>query len=277
MDADGPTSIQVLRSSDDWSLGILTEHSIQNAYVEAIREANHCIYIENQFFITATKTGTKVTNVIGAAIVERILSAATAGRRFKVVVIIPTIPCFAGELDEAAGIRCIMAYQYNSICRGGDSIMEQLERAGVDPHEYISFYNLRGYDRINYDKELIARAEKESGVSYHETQVAISRIFLGDHFSDDKSGPTVVKIRNPAEKEEIDAKTGKRKTGKVTEVALPKTVEEARDILKRFHDKLPVDEVRDSIASNLLHGQPSTKDEIWKGSEEDEKGECARL
>ncbi len=39
----GSASVQVLRSSSDWSAGILTEHSIQNAYVEAIREANHCI------------------------------------------------------------------------------------------------------------------------------------------------------------------------------------------------------------------------------------------
>ncbi|MCO5594721.1 hypothetical protein L7F22_048754 [Adiantum nelumboides] len=56
--------------------------SIQNAYIEMIREASHCIYIENQFFITATEPGTPVVNLIGAALVERILSAAKDGRKF---------------------------------------------------------------------------------------------------------------------------------------------------------------------------------------------------
>lgn len=44
----GTAKVQVLRSSADWSLGILTEHSIQNAYIEMIMQAEHCIYIENQ-------------------------------------------------------------------------------------------------------------------------------------------------------------------------------------------------------------------------------------
>lgn len=40
--------VQVLRSSADWSHGILNEPSIQNAYIQLIREASHYIYIENQ-------------------------------------------------------------------------------------------------------------------------------------------------------------------------------------------------------------------------------------
>jgi phospholipase D1/2 len=41
---------QIVRSSGDWSSGILAEHSIQNAYCEIIRNAQHLVYIENQFF-----------------------------------------------------------------------------------------------------------------------------------------------------------------------------------------------------------------------------------
>lgn len=48
----GSVHAQVVRSSADWSSGILTEHSIQNAYIEAIRNAQHYVYIENQFFST---------------------------------------------------------------------------------------------------------------------------------------------------------------------------------------------------------------------------------
>jgi phospholipase D1/2 len=53
----GTVHAQLVRSSADWSSGILTEHSIQNAYCEMIRNAQHYVYIENQFFskFSATK------------------------------------------------------------------------------------------------------------------------------------------------------------------------------------------------------------------------------
>ena len=51
----GTVRAQIVRSSDDWSSGILTEHSIQNAYCEVIRNAEHYVYIENQFFSKAIR------------------------------------------------------------------------------------------------------------------------------------------------------------------------------------------------------------------------------
>jgi len=50
MEGRGTVNAQLVRSSADWSSGILTEHSIQNAYCEVIRNAQHYVYIENQFF-----------------------------------------------------------------------------------------------------------------------------------------------------------------------------------------------------------------------------------
>lgn len=46
----GTVKAQIVRSSADWSSGILPEHSIQNAYKEIISKAQHVVYIENQFF-----------------------------------------------------------------------------------------------------------------------------------------------------------------------------------------------------------------------------------
>ena len=46
----GTMDAQIVRSSGDWSSGILPEHSIQNAYSDIIRNAEHFVYIENQFF-----------------------------------------------------------------------------------------------------------------------------------------------------------------------------------------------------------------------------------
>lgn len=82
------------------------------------------------------------------------------------------MPAFAGDLksDGALGTRAIMEFQYNSICRGGHSIMEKLQQGGVDdPRRYISFYNLRNYDRLNVSATM-RRAEAESGVAYEEAR-----------------------------------------------------------------------------------------------------------
>ncbi|KAK2734211.1 hypothetical protein FQN55_002878 [Onygenales sp. PD_40] len=165
-------SCQIIRSSAKWSHGMSTEHSIADAYASIIRDSEHFIYIENQFFITATSDAQKpIANKIGAAIVERILRAARAGQKYKMIVVIPCVPCFAGELreDVALGIRAIMEFQYTSINRGGHSIMESIAKEGYNPMDYIRFYNLRSYDRINASAEM-AKAEQKSGVDYQAAQ-----------------------------------------------------------------------------------------------------------
>ena len=163
---------QIIRSCTQWSHGVLTEHSVANAYISVIQNSQHFVYIENQFFITATSDAQKpVRNKIGAAIVERILRAARAGEKFKVVVLMPAIPAFAGDLkDESSlGTRAIMEYQYNSINRGGHSIMESIANEGFDPTEFIRFYNLRNYDRINSSASM-REAEWKSGVDYEDAR-----------------------------------------------------------------------------------------------------------
>ncbi|KAF2628526.1 phospholipase D/nuclease [Macroventuria anomochaeta] len=159
---------QITRSSTKWSHNISTEHSIQNAYIETIRNSQHFVYIENQFFITATGDQQRpIKNQVGAAIVERIIRAARNGEKYKMIVVIPAVPAFAGDLklDEALGTRAIMEFQYDSINRGGHSIYEEIAKAGFNPMDYIRFYNLRSYDRINASK-VMQEAEQRSGVSY---------------------------------------------------------------------------------------------------------------
>jgi len=80
----------------------------------------------------------------------------------------PAVPAFAGDLksEGALGTRAIMEFQYNSINRGGFSIIETLVKSGVqEPHRYINFYNLRSYDRIN-TSGVMGSVERESGVTY---------------------------------------------------------------------------------------------------------------
>lgn len=169
----GGVDCQIARSSAKWSHNLVkTEHSIQNAYCEIIRNSKHFVYIENQFFITATGDQQKpIKNQVGAAIVERIVRAARNGEKYKMIVMIPAVPAFAGDLklDEALGTRAIMEFQYDSINRGGHSIYEEIAKAGFNPMDYIRFYNLRSYDRIN-SSQIMREAEERSGVSYNQAQ-----------------------------------------------------------------------------------------------------------
>ncbi|KAJ9656452.1 hypothetical protein H2198_004910 [Neophaeococcomyces mojaviensis] len=168
----GPMSCQLVRSCTKWSNGTSTEHSVQNAYIDLIKNAKHFIYIENQFFITATGDKQKpVKNMIGKALVERIIRAASNKEQFKIIVNIPSVPAFAGDLvdEQALGTRAIMEFQYSSICRGGHSIMEEVAKANINPMDYIRFYNLRNYDRINVTPAQ-QQAEKQTGVGYDDAR-----------------------------------------------------------------------------------------------------------
>lgn len=177
----GTVHAQIVRSSADWSSGILLEHSIQNAYCETIRNAQHYVYIENQFFITATgEDQSPIHNLIGRAIVDAIVSAAKDGRKFRVIIVIPAIPGFAGDLrtDAAAGTRAIMDYQYKSISRGENSIFGQLKKEGLHPGQYIFVFNLRKFDRLNATPAL-RRQEEKSGIKYQDVQKAQAEEIMG--------------------------------------------------------------------------------------------------
>jgi phospholipase D1/2 len=137
------------------------------------------VYIENQFFITATSEAQKpVKNMIAGAIVERIIRAARERQNYQMVVLIPSVPAFAGDLQSegSLGTRAIMEFQYDSINRGGHSIYEKIAQAGYNPLDYIRFYNLRNYDRIN-NSGVMASTEKISGINYE----AASEAFDAEH------------------------------------------------------------------------------------------------
>ncbi len=67
--------LKVLRSGASWSVGMkYTEDSIQQAYVDMITNAQHYVYIENQFFVSMINSG-DVHNKISIALLDRIARA----------------------------------------------------------------------------------------------------------------------------------------------------------------------------------------------------------
>ncbi|KAL4066624.1 hypothetical protein J3A83DRAFT_4098363 [Scleroderma citrinum] len=269
----GTCRVQAVRSVSDWSHGVLTEHSIQNAYLQLIREASHFIYIENQFFISTTQTEGPVKNQIARALVERIIQAARSGQKFKVVVVIPELPGFAGDVKDETALKTIMAAQYRTINRGGHSIYEEIRKAGYEPMDYIRFYHLRSYDRINAPlKSLIPQMEQNSGVTFHEAQIALARQWVGKNYLA-QDVPRQVFIKIPQETQEGIVVSDETPIKKV-KVNIPVSYDAAVDIVRRFEagsDPIPDDEnVAGSVSQHALQDKTSLLDELWVASKEEE-------
>lgn len=150
----------------------------------------------------------------------------------------PAVPAFAGDLksNDALGTRAIMKYQYNSICRGGHSILEKLRAAGIqDPCEYIGFYNLRNFDRINTSTTL-AMAEAKAGVAYEVAR---------------KEHDDLVGAGNLPRGEGIH---GKR--------------ESYQKYQKRAHDT--IDKTKDSVSAAYMDGRDELERFAWDGDAEAE-------
>ncbi|KAF8540446.1 hypothetical protein BDD12DRAFT_880576 [Trichophaea hybrida] len=248
----GPCEVQIVRSSADWNHGLAyPEISIQTAYIDTIENAQHFIYIENQFFITAT--GGKqhpIHNKIGRAIVNAVTRAHNENRKFRVIILIPAIPGFPGDLREesAIGTRAIIDYQYKSINRGENSIYGQLQKEGIDATKYIFVFNLRIYDRLNATDALLNR-QKETDVGYRELQAANAKDVLGAKgAAQDDSSSSESRILDSAEGSWMASRR--------------KLFEEDMDSTSH---------AQDSVAKAAMKGSKPLTDETWDDGVDQEK------
>lgn len=273
----GSVRAQLVRSSDDWSSGILNEHSIQNAYCETIRNAQHFVYIENQFFITATGSEQHpIYNNVGRAIVDACVRAGKENRKFRVIIVIPAIPGFAGDLRDnaATGTRAIMDYQYKSICRGENSIYGQIRKEGVDPTrknlpcpwllhrmlilliEQIFVFALRAYDRINKTPAL-EELESKADVNYQDIQRGIAESIMSESVH-----PAIGKEGDKNEKS-YDTDSGQKQEKVQKLEKFEKQVEQREQM-----DGQPS---KDSVAHVTMLNGGKMVDQPWEGDLENEK------
>ncbi|RUS23189.1 hypothetical protein BC937DRAFT_90893 [Endogone sp. FLAS-F59071] len=258
----GTSRVQVLRSSAQWSHDIVTEHSIQNAYIESIRSAQHFIYIENQFFITSTTSASnyEIKNQIGAALVDRIIRAKENREKFRVIVVMPLAPAFAGDIasKEASVCRLVMYWQYASISRGQHSIFEKLRAADIEPSEYISFYSLRSYDRIN--RSTISDALTEAAGLNLDTKSVLGAAGQG-------ASATLIRA-DDTEPDFVRGTSGSRHGEIEGRVRIP-SEREADRLQERFDAAAPRGGVaRDSIASDVMLGGGDVRNETYVGEGE---------
>ena len=145
--------IQILRSVDAWSANLPCEDSIHQAYIDAIKSAEHLIYIENQFFISSQSKDTlrKATNQIQNALAERIIKAYENNEDFHVIIILPLQPEFPGEwgTDSGKHLAGVSYWNYATLHTGELSLFAKLEKGNIPAtsiHHYFSYYGLRTHD-----------------------------------------------------------------------------------------------------------------------------------
>ena len=142
-------TIQVLRSVGEWSAGQPKETSIYNAYLHAIENEEHFIYIENQFFISSHGN---VYNKVMLTLADRIYRAHQESQDFRAMVIIPLKPEFPEKWDTDVNLRFVSNKTYATIYRGKECLMNRLKEKGI-PSEaipnYFSVYGLRRHGSLN--------------------------------------------------------------------------------------------------------------------------------
>jgi len=62
----------------------------------------------------------------------------SAQENFRVYVLLPLLPAFEGEIGTSTGtaIQAVVHWNYSSICRGGNSLLERLVAAGGELVSY---------------------------------------------------------------------------------------------------------------------------------------------
>ena len=188
--------------------------------------------------------------------------AGKEGRKFRVIIVIPAIPGFAGDLrdDAAAGTRAIMDYQYKSLHRGAHSICGQIEAQGVNSKDHIFVFNLRSFDRLNKTPAMVQQEEK-SGVKYQDVQRANAEEIMGG------GAPNSTDSRK-RDKLKIDGHGDSGDEEKERNMDRKRRFEDSR-VEAGLGDKTSTDQ--DSIARTAMLNGGKVSEQKWEGDAESEK------
>jgi phospholipase D1/2 len=114
--------------------------------------------------------------------------------------------------------------------------------------------------------------EDNSGVSFHQAQVALARQWIGQDPNSDQKEVTLT-LPNPTSAG-VGIVVTEKTPPKTETVPIPETEEQAREIVSRFEhgsDDIRGDEdVSDSVAQHALLDDTNLEKELWMASREEE-------
>ncbi|KAG2698251.1 hypothetical protein I3760_07G142200 [Carya illinoinensis] len=164
--------VQVFRSIDSGSLkgfpknvyeaeaqnlvcakNLVIDKSIQTAYIQAIRSAQHFIYIENQYFLGSSYAWPSykdagADNLIPMELALKIASKIRAREGFAVYVVMPMWP---EGLPSSASVQEILFWQTQTMQMMYEIIARELKSMhleSVHPQSYLNFYCLGNREEL---------------------------------------------------------------------------------------------------------------------------------
>ncbi|KAK3224413.1 hypothetical protein Dsin_011438 [Dipteronia sinensis] len=137
------------------SKDLVIDKSIQEAYIQAIRSAQHYIYIENQYFLGSSYAWPSykfagADNLIPMELALKIANKIRANERFAVYVIIPMWP----EGDPKTNtVQEILFWQSQTMQMMYSVVAQALKdmQMSSHPQEYLNFYCLGNREEIPKD------------------------------------------------------------------------------------------------------------------------------
>ncbi|KAJ4700589.1 Phospholipase D [Melia azedarach] len=132
---------------------LVIDKSIQTAYIQAIRSAQHFIYIENQYFIGSSYAWPSykeagADNLIPMELALKIASKIRAKERFAVYVIIPMWP---EGVPSSASVQEILFWQRQTRQMMYETIAQELKFIRIEdshPQDYLNFYCLGNREEL---------------------------------------------------------------------------------------------------------------------------------
>jgi len=146
--------------------------------------------------------------------------------------------------------------------RGEHSIAGRLAAQGIDANQYIFYFNLRSYDRLNTTAK-IRRQEEKSGVSYQELQRENAEELMGESgatggrgFDDSSSESSIESGDGELERERLHDKKARFEAQKEEGI---------------HEQKGDIPQTQDTLAKNAMEGQKAVSQENWDGDDEQER------
>ncbi|CAN1315248.1 Phospholipase D delta [Linum perenne] len=168
--------VQVFRSIDSGSLkgfpkdvfqaeaqnlvcakNLVIDLSIQTAYIQAIRSAQHFVYIENQYFIGSSYAWPAykeagADNLIPMELALKICSKIRAKEKFAVYIVIPMWP---EGLPSSTTVQAILFWQGQTMQTMYRLIAEELKSMKMEdahPQDYLNFFCLGNREKLPKEK-----------------------------------------------------------------------------------------------------------------------------
>ncbi|KAK1362266.1 Phospholipase D [Heracleum sosnowskyi] len=144
----------VVAQNLEFAKNLVIDKSIQKAYIQAIRCAQHFIYIENQYFLGSSYAwpshkNAGADNLIPMELALKIASKIRAKERFSVYIVIPMWP--EGN-PSSASVQEILFWQGETMKMMYELIAQELHYANVEnshPQDYLNFYCLGNRENNN--------------------------------------------------------------------------------------------------------------------------------